>query len=128
MTKRIHPNSRIFFSNPYVLRLTPEESMQMDADWRSLTRKAYKQIAGTWGHTALSTEYIQPYIAFSGMNAQQLAAPFTCNTYKKRGYFCFKDELDALQFRLMVDSAAVRVHIWPSNCKFTIYEYVDDES
>jgi hypothetical protein len=134
MTKRYHAPDKIFFSNPYVIRVSyskdiPESTT--DENYRKVVRQAYKLIKGTWGHTALE------YESFSTQKESPPAAPaFTINSLfdsnyvlERRGYFCFKDEMDALQFRLSIDTNSVHVHMWPSERKFTIHEYIEpDES
>jgi hypothetical protein len=43
---------------------------------------------------------------------------------KIRGYICFADELDALQFRLSISAGSRQVKMWPERW-FTIHEVVD---
>jgi hypothetical protein len=139
--KRIHTNSKIFFSNPYVLRLDYSETPFTDAlsDYTKTTRRAYRVITGTWGYTTLEFEMAQfkndhghvnpPGGAFfNGMNQGQVIQSLLNPDYKQmpRGYICFEDEMDALQFRLSVSSNAIHVQMWPSRM-FTIHEVVETD-
>lgn len=144
MTKLLHTRSKIFFPDPYVVRMEYSHDILWDEaaiDYRKVTRNAYKLIHGTWGYSALQSEQIkvkdenvrvcQPYPAFfNGINQVQIiGALFDVDWVQvSRGYLCFKDELDALQFRLSIDTRAMEVKMWPA-CWFTIHEVVEtDES
>jgi hypothetical protein len=115
--KKIHSNVKIFFANPYVVRVTHEqEEPNAELEFGKLTRKIYKLIHGTYGHTKLLYE-------------EDKGDPFSLNSLfvynpVRRSYWCFKDEQDALQFRLMVGNSATRVHMWPE-CLFTIHEIIE---
>ena len=141
--KKLHSRTKIFFPNPYVVRLEYPD-LNLDAamaDYRKLTRQAYKLLKGTWGYCQL--EYEQVKIKdeskhpvppspnpFAGMNHQQIIANLFESDYQSvsRGYICFADELDALQFRLSISANAIRVFMWPER-RFTIHEMVEtDES
>lgn len=146
MTRLLHSRSKIFFTNPYVVRMeylmTYQSSDMIEADYRKVTRNAYKLIRGTWGYSALDYEVIKvkddyeqanPPGAqhFNGMSHQQMIAslfdPDWVNVM--RGYICFKHEEDALQFRLTIDARARQVVMWPEKTLFTIHEVVEtDES
>ncbi len=132
MTRRYHGNTKIFFPNPYVIRVSysndiPEQTV--NDNYRKVIRQAYKLIKGTWGYTTLE------YESFSIKKESVLSAPvgvhtlFDSDYVARRGYFCFKDEMDALQFRLSIDTNSVHIHMWPSERKFIIHEYLEpDES
>jgi hypothetical protein len=127
-TRRIHTNTKIFFPDPYVVRLEyPDDTVESaTVDFMKVRRRAYKNITGTWGHSILQVELVeQP-------TDENLSPPSPLTFYlhdnKKfvpRAYFCFKDELDVLQFKLSVDARAIQVHMWPS-LKFTIHEYIEE--
>jgi hypothetical protein len=142
--KRLHPRTKIFFKSPYVVRMEyPAEISLEDAekDYRKLTRRAYRLIAGTWGYCSLEPEMVKVKDEFNhpappgpghfaGMPAGlQIASLFDPDYQQRiRGYLCFKDELDALQFRLTISTAAIQVRMWPERW-FTIHEVVEtDES
>jgi hypothetical protein len=142
--KALRTQSKIFFPDPYVVRVQYDGSLldtQTDAAYRNLLRRTYKSIQGTWGHSALLFETLptskenQPPL-IPPASAQTTLTPSLINTIYasifssdmysvKRGYFCFKDELDALQFRLSIDVTAVQVIMWPKETLFTIHEVVE---
>src|SRR5512147_1828777 len=108
--RKIHTNTKIFFSNPFVLRLDyPEQTLEScRAEYSRTCRKAYKLLQGTWGHTSLEVEQ-------TGQEVEITIHGFTPGwavpVFVPRGYFCFKDEEDLLQFMLSVDTRSVRCHM-----------------
>ena len=121
MSRKIHTRTKIFFKNPYVVRVEYAESGYQEAtvEYSKLTRKTYRLMQGTWGHTTLEHELTRNI--FSAGNALD-------DTYdygKLRGYFCFQDEDDALQFRLSIDATAIKVNMWPERW-FTVHEVIND--
>ena len=140
--KLLHTRTKIFFPDPYVVRMEYSHEISMDqaeADYRKVTRNAYRLIHGTWGYSKLEYEQVQvkdehghrapPGPAhFNGMNQQQvLSSLFNTDwAHVMRGYLCFKDELDALQFRLSIDTRAMQVNMWPTRW-FTIHEMVETD-
>jgi hypothetical protein len=103
---RLLTNSIITFSNPYVVCI--KYAIERDyLEHRELYRKLYKQITGTWGYTMLH---------------QGMRNPVTSQLKDSIAYFCFKHEIDVLQLCLM-EGNCKKVMLWPSNLKFTIYEY-----
>lgn len=144
MIKRYHGNTKIFFPNPYVLRVSYPRDMtesQVEAKHGELRRRTHRLIKGTWGHSPISTETVQVkndhgHSAppgpghYAGMAPGMVIVSLFDPDYslEKRGYFCFKDEIDALQFKLSLDSNAIHVHMWPSELQFIIHEVVEDES
>jgi len=144
MTRLLHSHTKIFFTNPYVVRMEYSRDVSMEqaeADYRKVTRNAYKLIHGTWGYSKLEYEQVKVKDEhnhqappgpghFNGMNHGQLIATLFDPDWAHvmRGYLCFKDELDALQFRLSIETRAIQVKIWPARW-FTIHEVVEtDES
>lgn len=116
--------------------------VESEENYRKLMRRAYKLIHGTWGYSNLEYEETMVKIDYTpqhhviknapninGNNLMQIfVASFnTDSNYVARGYICFKEESDALQFRLMVGATAIRVHMWPNKRLFTIHELVEDE-
>lgn len=142
MTKLLHTRSKIFFANPYMVRIEYDKDTPMEVaqdEYRKLMRRTYKLIRGTWGYCPLEHEQSQikndhNHMAppgpnhFNGMNQNQVIASLFNSDYAHvlRAYLCFKDESDALQFRLMIDTKAIHVHMWPNNKFFTIHELVDE--
>jgi len=127
-TRRIHTNTKIFFPDPYVVRLEyPDDTIESaNIDFMKVRRRAYKNITGTWGHSALQGELVTqaknenaPVITGAGYYL------YDDTKFVPRAYFCFMDEMDVLQFRLSVDARAIQVYMWPS-LKFTIHEYVEE--
>lgn len=144
MIRKYQGNTKIFFSNPYVLRVSYPREMtdnQIEAKHGELRRRTHKLIKGTWGHSSITTETVQTKNDhnhpappgpghFGGMSPHVvIVSLFNPDfSYEKRSYFCFKDEMDALQFKLSLDSNAIHVHMWPSELFFIIHEVVEDES
>ena len=142
MTRLLHTRSKIFLTNPYVIRIEYGSDLPLDhseADYRKLMRRAYKLISGTWGYTTLEYEELTPsplagkwppHVAQTPVfGANNLIPIFGAMlmpqwVHVARAYVCFKDEDDALQFNLMSGAKAMRAHMWPSNRFFTIHEVV----
>lgn len=128
-SRRIRTNSDIFFPNPHVIRISyPQnfiESMAL-AEWRLLVRQTYKAMTGTWGHTGVKLEFYR--IKKEGVDySDPLSAIFGEDYFSEyRGYFCFRDELDVLQFRLMSGAGALNLEMWPSDLKFQFHEFIDE--
>jgi hypothetical protein len=131
--RRIHTNTKIFFPNPYVVRLEyPDDTVESATpDFMKVRRRAYKQITGTWGHSLLQGELVT--MAKDEKPPAPVLSPlaglfvYTDNTkFIPRAYFCFEDEMDVLQFRLSVDARAIQVYMWPK-LMFTIHEFVTEE-
>lgn len=137
MTKRLHTDSKIIFSNPYVVMLEHRSAGDgylgdnFEYDFQKLTRKVYKQIQGTWGYCKPQSEYIFPEKDSKKPTLSSIAGAFTPiygMPTVMRSYWVFKDEIDALHFRLMIGEKAMRVYMWPQRY-FTIHEVVEtDES
>lgn len=141
--KRLHTNSKIFFPNPYVVRVDFGAQCQLDraeSEYRKLTRKAYRNIKGTWGYSNVMSEHVKikddhKHSAppgpgyFTGMHTNLVIAAIMDPDYQSenRAYICFKDEEDALQFRLTVDVPLLHVLMWPERL-FMIHEVVEDSS
>lgn len=134
MKKEIHVNSKIFFADPFVIRVdhTDVTGLQMSGatpqSFLALTRKIYKNIKGTWGVSKprweqvslINKDTIDPTLS-----KHQLNLLYGSNFHSAlRSYWCFKNELDVLQFKLMLDRNAVRVLMWPE-CNFTIHEIIE---
>lgn len=140
MTKLLHSRSKIFFPDPYVLRVEFSSDQTFDksqADYRKMVRSAYKLINGTWGFCPLEPELTKikddhKQVAppgpnhFAGLSHNAVLSVLFDPDYVNivRGYLCFKDELDALQFRLSIDTTSRQVHLWPERW-FTIHEVVE---
>lgn len=121
LVKRLHTNSPIFFENPYVLRV----EFPSDVDLTTLTmnfgrinRKTYTIVGDTWGYSSIVLEYTRK---------AKYADPDFMESMRHRAYVCFKDELDALQYRLVLGEKAQKVLIWPTNTRFTIHEVVSTD-
>jgi len=133
MTRRLlHTRTKIFFPDPYVVRLEYGDVPRFDAesDYRKVIHNAYRLIGGTWGYSNLEYEMTQikseaPVVSgiFNGVNITSLDNSWE---HLPRCYFCFKDELDALQFRLSISTRAIQVRIWPERW-FTIHEVVETD-
>jgi len=124
MTVKMHLQSRMFLSNPYVVRIKHPESTQTDmklGEFFKYLKIAKKQVKATWG-------YSNPIIEIIKSDYEQTLSLFGTNvTYNMpieecHSYWVFTDEADALQFRLAAGES-IHMHMWPSTIKFTIYEY-----
>jgi len=125
MTKKLHTDVKIFFENPYVVMVDYEcENLTgTPAAYKDALKVARKLINGTWGHTIC-------FLERTGTVQNITNSVWSLNSSFNEGliyrsYFCFKDELDAMQFRLSVGAKATHVRMWPSNKTFTIYEYTE---
>lgn len=124
---RIHSGSKIFFPDPYVVRVEypiPGDYSEDMRNFQKLARTTYKLIKGTWGYCMPEEEQVD---GFSKLDKHgQLSFAFN-EHYRQmlRGYFAFKEEMDALQFRLSISVTSVRVNMWPHR-KFTIHEYTEE--
>lgn len=132
MTKRLHTDSKIFFPNPYVVMLEHGINEIDDFQFQKLTRRVYKLIQGTWGFSKPQLEYKLP--PPDNKKKPMLSAvptifiPTYGGEHTYRSYWAFKDEVDALQFRLMIGEKSLHVFMWPPRF-FTIHEVAEtDES
>ncbi len=141
MTKKLHTKVKIFFPDPYVVRLDyPDTTLEKaETEHRALVRHIYKNFSGTWGHTNLAYEMHQTKndhkhpappgpTHYAGMSPGAVLSSLFDSDWVQmiRTYFVFKDEMDATQFRLSIDTKAIRVHMWPSDRLFTIHEVTDE--
>jgi hypothetical protein len=127
MKRLLHTRQKIFFPNPYVLRV------EYVNDWpaaksthRKIASHAYKVIRSTWGYCNLGYESsrinVNPTVGV-GINGNQIIHSIFDydTTIVPVAYFCFEDYADVIQFMLSVDARAKQVQIWPDNL-FTIHE------
>ena len=130
MKHKIHIASRMFLSDPYVVRVRHPESISYDnqnlSQFRQLLRTAKLMIRDTWGYSNPVFEIVksehEPGIIVGGMTTTQWYTPLTeCHSY-----WVFTNEMDALQFRLTVGENALQMHMWPNNIQYTITEYFED--
>jgi uncharacterized protein YfcZ (UPF0381/DUF406 family) len=134
--KLLHTDSHIFFPDPIMVRVEfPSDQMspaEISAAYRKIHRNTYKTIEGTWGYSRLCTEMIpltdpqrrtlKSSVTANGWNPGNIVTIMADARQVSRGYFCFCDEMDVLQFMLTVDGKAVKVDMWPKNITFTIHE------
>lgn len=129
--KSLYTNSQIFFPDPYVIRIEYKDMEDAESieSYRKIIRKTYELIEGTWGYSKLVYEYYDDTnISLSNVNGiyQQISQHYI--KHLQHGYICFKDEMDALQFRLSIDTTVIRVFMWPKNLKFTIHVVTDSDA
>lgn len=133
MKRLVHVNKKIFFPNPYVVRVSYGSNPgNAPSEHIKITRSTYRLIKGTWGAGNLTEEVIQGEIdkisPQPNNNGWLIASIFNSNWRTEWcAYFCFKDEIDALQFRLGIPEGAKHVKMWPKQL-FTIHEVIDDAS
>lgn len=134
MTWNLHTNIKIPFKDPYVVRIQYDETVSGIDDqkhFRDLTKKTRKTIHGSWGFSYPELEKIPVPVEELAQTTSSPTVVFYSDSFKylNRGYFCFNDEIDALQFRLGLgsDIKAVQVVMWPKNRLFTIHEVVETD-
>jgi hypothetical protein len=105
--------------------------------YRAIIRRTYKITEDTWGYSNLIYEQVKVKDEykhqsppgspgyFNGISPQNIIGAIFSPDWVQvpRGYICFKDEADALQFRLSVDTSSIQVYMWPETL-FTIHEFV----
>lgn len=128
--KRLHTRTKIFFPDPYVVRVQYGSDIafdQAELKYRTLTKRVYKEIKGTWGYSKLEYEQISQNTPTTQSNIGNIVvySSFIDSMFAYRGYFVFEDEMDALQFRLSLDTSAVHVKMWPETW-FTIHEVMKE--
>ena len=111
--------SEKLFPNPVVLQV--EFSDPNLREFQRIKNRVYKTIKGTWGCSDL-----QPVILHIDLFREKTSTIFYSNSTKivYRAYFCFKDEIDALQIKLINENIS-RVYMWPKT-SFQIHEYTDE--
>lgn len=118
--RRIHTESKIFFKESYVCRvrfpLAQYEYIAAVAEFSKTRKRLYNVTGNTWGHSKIYSENIREF-SFDKMNE-------ACVEY--RGYICFSNELDVLQFLLGAKDNVQRVSVWPDRVTFTIHEVLPD--
>lgn len=101
----------------------------MSPSYRSALKIARSNIGGTWGCSQPEYEIIRKIspVDFTALSpANQLNAIFAgVGDGKYRSYWCFSDEMDALQFRLSIGTPAIQVFMWP-DLWFTVTEITDE--
>jgi hypothetical protein len=134
IVKKFHINVPLFITNPYVVRLdhnTATGSFNIDIlEFRKILKIAKTCTTNTWGYSSPEIEHVtipeesRP-VQIIPPSAQQYTLNFSTEQMIYRSYWVFKDEMDALQFRLTVGETARHVYMWPTNVKFTIQEYTE---
>ena len=126
MSYKLHIASRMFLTDPYVVRVRHPESVSYESqnlsEFRRLLKTAKLMIRDTWGYSNPVFEIIKTDGEEFTMFGNVL---FNVPITECHSYWVFTNELDALQFRLMVGENAIQMHMWPNNIKYTITEYVD---
>jgi|SRR5271165_679183 len=127
MIKKLHTCTKIFFPNPYVVRVDHEEAVAshlalLPKSFTDLRSRAYKLIQGTWGFSKPNFEMIVDPQDFS---IATIAVLFSSPVSVMRSYWYIQNEIDALQFRLMVSEKAIQVRVWPETVRFTIHEVIE---
>lgn len=134
--RKLHTKSKIFFPNPYVVRIEyPAHESHETAypKFRKLMRDMYKLYEGTWGYSSLETEFVNRPVSDTVAPVLTISPPFPFsapfafdnNEPVLRSYLCFKDESDALMFRLSCRTDLIHVNMWPHR-SFTIHEVTDE--
>ena len=130
---KIHTQCDIPFSNPFIVRVTFDQYPYDSAKSKlgELSRKTFRLIKGTWGYTQMKVEKTgeeasQP-VTIQGANGHVATFPgYMTPVLSSRSYFLFRDRADALQFMLYTENAKL-LTMWPSNLKFTVYDYDDTQ-
>ena len=129
MKTKLHIASRMFLTNPYVIRVKHPESVSYDnqnlSEFRKLLKTAKSQITDTWGYSNPIFEIVKSeWEEITVRNQSQLN--YSPPVQECHSYWVFTNELDALQFRLSVGENALQMHMWPKNIQYTITEYIED--
>jgi hypothetical protein len=124
MTYKLHIASRMFLTDPYVVRVKHPESVSYENqnlnEFRKMLKLAKAQITDTWGYSNPIFEIVKTageVVVLFGTISIDVPVE-ECHSY-----WVFTNEMDALQFRLTVGENALQMHMWPKNIKYTIYEY-----
>jgi len=124
--KRIHQNSKLLIVKPYVVRVH-HAGTGYDLDYmefRKILRMCQNIASSTWGYSNPETEtrYSGELKAVTSVSFQPQNIFLDPYVVEMISYWAFSSEEDALQFRLTLGDKATRVHMWPSQIAFTIYE------
>ena len=131
MTRKLFTHSKIFFSNPHVIRVEFSTSYDNAIDGikhKELVKSTYNTVGSTWGYSKLIREIITAstynecatiHLSGTGINLQPLL--YDPGTQVNRAYFCFKESDDALLFKLKSSLPTFNVSMWPETL-FTIHE------
>jgi hypothetical protein len=117
MTKQLYTGAKIPFDKPYVLLLDHDTADL--ADFSKILKSARSNITGSWGHSYPEQETLWSHIQ------DRSPGMYPTLEFRTRSYWVFRDEIDALQFRLSVKES-IHVHMWPSRTKFTVYIVTDE--
>jgi len=128
MKQKMHFASKMFISNPYVVRVEYMKGTGADMDiteFRKILKKERSLMQATWGYTDPVWEKVS---VNEESNPVVVGANFTWYVPELylRSYWVFSDDMDALHFRLSVGETAKQMHIWPKNYKFTMIEFIDE--
>ncbi len=125
MTRKITLNSKITFTNPYVIKIRhsiiENDVLSLPKFFTTLQRAKKIYTGTTWGYSNPEMGPSSNKTTVVIHNGNQMQIPWI--DYDLCSYWVFKDEQDALQMRLTIGEYAQKVIIWPSSIKFTIYEY-----
>lgn len=125
MAKKIHINSKMFLSAPYIVRVEHGEfnGLNMDlVEFYKILRKTRSTTFATWGYSHPSPESIS--LGLEDPAADWISKLCHNNSVNLlRSYWVFEDDSDALQFRLGLSRKALQVFMWPKDKQFTMYEY-----
>lgn len=122
ITRKLHANSKIFFPDPKVIRIEYLDLIAVESpesNYKKITRQAYRTINGTWGYSGLQYETLRE-TKYSHDSIESLFED--CGSCM-RGYICFADEMDLLQFKLMATTSMTQVFMWPVRT-FLIHEVI----
>lgn len=127
----MHINAKMFIPNPYVIKVYHPDISAISADmteFRRVLKNARISAGDTWGYSNPGGEHIS--LTQEEFNRKQFpTSPYvnvhTLSNYLFFSYWFFKDDQDALQFRLITGNTAKQVFIWPSSRTFTITEFIE---
>jgi len=129
MKHKLHIASRMFLTNPYVVRVKHPESISYEnqnlSEFRKMLKLAKTQITDTWGYSNPAFEIVKTEWE-EVKTHNQAWINHSPTVIECHSYWVFTNELDALQFRLSVGENAIQMHMWPTNIKYTITEYFED--
>ena len=124
MKTKLHLQSKMIIPDPYVVRVTyentgvPLRSYSLSG-FRKYLSQLKSMVKDTWGYSNPEWETERQIQEFAYKNT------WIAPNFYFRSYWVFTNELDALQCRITIGDSAQRVFMWPHDIKFTITEYID---
>lgn len=125
MNYKLLVNVKLNIPNAYVMRIIHPVNMGRESivGFRNILKITKNLITGTWGYSNPAFEII----SLKNTKTTPNTAVFNGESWNtvNVSYWAFTEEIDALQFKLMVHEQCDRVFLYPTTRKFTITQYED---